>query len=54
MIMGSKECDIDRQSKLDLILNSTSEYKVIVAGAGTGKTYTFKKLLEKMVVYLIV
>jgi superfamily I DNA/RNA helicase len=37
----------DRQKHLDLIIESHHRYKIIVAGAGTGKTYTFKQLLLK-------
>jgi len=37
-----------RQRFLDLILDSESEKKLIVAGPGTGKTYTFKQILNKL------
>lgn len=35
-----------RQSYLDAILSSSSPRKLIVAGPGTGKTYTFKQLFQ--------
>lgn len=38
----------ERQRYLDLILDSESEKKLIVAGPGTGKTYTFKQILSKL------
>ncbi len=37
----------ERNSCLEAILNSNSTRKLIVAGAGTGKTFTFKQILEK-------
>lgn len=37
----------DRKRYLKNILESNAEKKLIIAGPGTGKTYTFKKLLEK-------
>ncbi|MGB9845754.1 MAG: UvrD-helicase domain-containing protein [Methanothermobacter tenebrarum] len=37
----------DRNRYLENILNSDCDKKLIIAGPGTGKTYTFKKLLEK-------
>lgn len=36
-----------RQHYLDLILSSSARKKIIVAGPGTGKTHTFKSVLEK-------
>jgi superfamily I DNA/RNA helicase len=39
--------ETERQRLLDLILESTANKKLIVAGPGTGKTYTFRVLLEK-------
>ena len=36
-----------RQKYLDAILRSSSPRKLIVAGPGTGKTYTFAQLLRK-------
>lgn len=36
-----------RQYYLDLILSSSVRKKIIVAGPGTGKTHTFKRVLEK-------
>mgnify|MGYP006290712477 CR=1 FL=1 len=38
----------DRQKFLDLILESDSAQQLIVAGPGTGKTYTFKQLLNSL------
>ena len=35
-----------RTNSTDIILNSRGEKKVVVAGAGTGKTHLFKKVLE--------
>ncbi len=37
----------DREKALNNILDSTAPRKLIVAGPGTGKTYTFKRLLVK-------
>jgi superfamily I DNA/RNA helicase len=37
----------DRDHYLNKILNSDTPRKLIIAGPGTGKTHTFKKLLEK-------
>ena len=37
----------DRNRYLDCILNANAKKKLIIAGPGTGKTYTFKKILEK-------
>ena len=40
---------IDDSNKfLEAILDSNSRYKLIIAGAGTGKTYTFKQLLKNV------
>ena len=36
----------ERQKYLQAILDSDAQYKIIVAGPGTGKTYSFKKVLE--------
>ena len=36
----------DRNRYTDLIVQSTAKNKIIVAGPGTGKTTTFRKLLE--------
>ncbi|MEX0999038.1 MAG: UvrD-helicase domain-containing protein [Thermodesulfobacteriota bacterium] len=36
----------DREAYTQKIIQSTARYKIIVAGPGTGKSYTFKKLLE--------
>ena len=36
----------ERTEASDAIVNSTAEKRLIVAGPGTGKTYTFKKALE--------
>lgn len=38
----------ERQRYLNLILDSESEKKLIVAGPGTGKTFTFKQILNKL------
>jgi superfamily I DNA/RNA helicase len=38
----------ERERYLNLILDSESEKKIIVAGPGTGKTYTFKRILDKL------
>jgi superfamily I DNA/RNA helicase len=37
----------ERQAALDTILDSPAEKKLIVAGPGTGKSYTFKQALER-------
>ncbi|MBU4387772.1 hypothetical protein KJ644_04900, partial [Candidatus Dependentiae bacterium] len=37
----------EREEYLDRILQSESEKKIIVAGPGTGKTYTFGQLLKE-------
>lgn len=37
----------ERQEYTDKILNSINANKLIVAGAGTGKSFTFKKVLER-------
>jgi len=36
----------ERKKCLDAILSSTANKKIIVAGAGTGKTFTFKNILK--------
>jgi len=36
-----------RSAAVDAVLNSRARLKLIVAGPGTGKTYTFQKLLER-------
>lgn len=41
-----KEAEEERSKYVSAILNSKSEKKVVVAGAGTGKTYLFKELLK--------
>ncbi len=38
----------ERQKFIDLILESESEKKLVVAGPGTGKTYTFKHILNNL------
>lgn len=40
--------DEDRSRKLDDILVSPARHKLIVAGPGTGKTHTFKELLQRI------
>lgn len=37
----------DRKRYSDLIINSTAKKKIIVAGAGTGKTFIFQELLKR-------
>ena len=37
----------DRKRYLELIINSPAQKKIIVAGAGTGKTFTFRELLKQ-------
>ncbi|MEK9179727.1 MAG: hypothetical protein AAB893_04650, partial [Patescibacteria group bacterium] len=37
---------IERDNCTNLIIQSTAKNKIIVAGPGTGKTTTFRKLLE--------
>jgi len=41
-----KYMEYERRRCLNEILNSKAPYKIIVAGPGTGKTHTFKELLE--------
>lgn len=36
----------DRDKYLSKILESDAQYKLVIAGPGTGKSYTFKRLLE--------
>ena len=36
----------DRRRYLELIINSHAKKKIILAGAGTGKTFTFQELLR--------
>lgn len=36
----------ERQKYVDLVLNSKSQKRVVVAGPGTGKTYLFKEILK--------
>src|SRR4051812_40502483 len=35
-----------RQEHIEKILGSSSPWKVVVAGPGTGKTYLFKQIIE--------
>ena len=37
---------LERKACLDKIIDSKSLKKIIVAGPGTGKTYTFSKIFE--------
>ena len=37
---------LGRNQYTDLIVQSTAKYKIIIAGPGTGKSFTFRKLLE--------
>lgn len=39
--------ELERRKCLEMILNSNAERKLIVAGPGTGKTFTFRKVLEQ-------
>jgi hypothetical protein len=39
--------EAERRAALDAILDSDARKKLIVAGPGTGKTYTFKAALER-------
>jgi len=49
MKMNDVEMDAHRAENLTKILSSTSKKKVIVAGPGTGKSYTFQRLAEQSV-----
>ena len=44
--MNNSGCVNERQKNVNSIVQSTDKYKIIIAGAGTGKTYIFKKILE--------
>lgn len=44
--MVESDVERERQSFLDALLQSDARLKLIVAGPGTGKTYSFKRLLE--------
>jgi Cdc6-like AAA superfamily ATPase len=41
------KAQMERDTHLEKVLNSKAKKKIIVGGPGTGKTYLFKKLLEK-------
>jgi superfamily I DNA/RNA helicase len=43
-----KDMEAERARRLNLVLESKSRQIVIVAGAGTGKTFTFRTLLERV------
>jgi superfamily I DNA/RNA helicase len=44
---NERDLEIERRQAVIAILESTASKKLIVAGPGTGKTYTFKQALEK-------
>jgi superfamily I DNA/RNA helicase len=44
-----REIEDKRTAASDAIVNSASEKRLIVAGPGTGKTYTFKQALAKAI-----
>jgi len=44
--MNTIDYQAERQKYLQAILDSDAQYKIIVAGPGTGKTFSFKKVLE--------
>ena len=46
--MDDEEMARKRTENLDSVLNSAARHRVIVAGPGTGKTFTFKKVLERV------
>jgi hypothetical protein len=46
--MDDEEMDRDRAENLERVLSSAARHRVIVAGPGTGKTFTFKKVLERV------
>ena len=39
--------ELDRKRHLENILASDASYKLIISGPGTGKTFTFGKILER-------
>lgn len=43
-----EEMAADRSGRLEAILASQSDHRLIVAGPGTGKTYTFQRLIETL------
>ena len=43
-----EDLEAARTDCLERILTSESSRQIIVAGAGTGKTFTFKQLLERV------
>lgn len=43
-----QEMAADRSGRLEAILASQSDHRLIVAGPGTGKTYTFQRLIETL------
>ncbi len=47
--MSPQNIEDERKSCLDAILNSNSDKKLVVAGAGTGKTFTFKQVLMRTI-----
>jgi len=44
--MLEPDLERERQRFLDALLRSVARLKLVVAGPGTGKTYSFKRLLE--------
>jgi superfamily I DNA/RNA helicase len=42
-----EELEVELRTATDAILNSPAAKKVVVAGPGTGKTYLFRKILER-------
>src|SRR3990167_7415439 len=43
-----KQCYEKRNEHLEAIISSNHNKRLIIAGPGTGKTHTFKKVLEKI------
>ena len=46
VVMINRDEEEDRKRYSDLIINSPARKKIILAGAGTGKTFTFQELLK--------
>lgn len=44
--MAEPDLEAERHRFLEALLRSEARLKLIVAGPGTGKTYSFKRLLE--------
>lgn len=47
IMAGVDQQEADRKNYSDLIIDSPARKKIIVAGPGTGKTFTFKELLKQ-------